>query len=56
MIRAVGKSKAIELTLTGEFIDAQSALSYGLVSKVVPAANLVDETLKTAEKIASFSK
>ncbi|CAD8053288.1 unnamed protein product [Paramecium primaurelia] len=56
LIRAVGKSKAMEMTLTGEFIDAQTALSYGLVSKVLPVSNLVEETLKVAEKIASFSK
>lgn len=34
LIRAVGKSKAMQMTLTGEFIDAQQALSYGLVSSV----------------------
>ena len=56
LTRAVGKSKAMELVLSGEMISAQEALALGLVSKVVPAAELENEALAMAAKIASFSK
>mmetsp|Transcript_7523 Transcript_7523/g.4040 ORF Transcript_7523/g.4040 Transcript_7523/m.4040 type:complete len:88 (+) Transcript_7523:149-412(+) len=45
----------MELILTGEFMDADEAASRGLVSRVVPHAELLDYALKTANKIASFS-
>lgn len=56
LIRAVGKSKAMEMILTGRMIDAQQAERDGLVARVVPADQLLDEAVKTAEKIASFSQ
>jgi enoyl-CoA hydratase len=55
LTRFVGKSKAMEMCLTGRMMDAQEAHQSGLVSRIVPAAELVDEALKTAEAIASFS-
>ena len=56
LTRAVGKSKAMELILTGEQISADDALRLGLVARVFPAADLEREVLKIAAKIASFSK
>eukprot|EP00003_Mantamonas_plastica_P024339 TRINITY_DN4515_c0_g2_i1.p1 TRINITY_DN4515_c0_g2~~TRINITY_DN4515_c0_g2_i1.p1 ORF type:complete len:189 (-),score=77.67 TRINITY_DN4515_c0_g2_i1:70-636(-) len=55
LTRAVGKSLAMELTLTGDFIDAERAVAAGLASRVVPADELMDEAIKTAKKIAEFS-
>ncbi len=51
----VGKAKAMDLCLTGRQMDAAEAERCGLVSRVVPAAELLNEALKAAEKIASFS-
>ena len=56
LTRLVGKSKAMEMCLTGRMMDAGEAESAGLVSRVVPAAELLDETLKTAAKIAAMSR
>jgi enoyl-CoA hydratase len=53
--RAVGKAKAMDLILTGRMMDAAEAERAGLVSRVVPAADLLSEALTIAEKIASFS-
>jgi enoyl-CoA hydratase len=56
LTRAVGKSKAMDMILTGRFMDAEEAERSGLVSRVVPAADVVEEALKAAEVIASKSK
>jgi enoyl-CoA hydratase len=56
LTRAVGKAKAMELCLTGRMMDATEAERSGLVSRVVPAADLLDEAIKAAEKIAGLSR
>ena len=55
LTRFVGKSKAMDMVLTGRMMDAAEAERCGLVSRIVPAADLVDEALKAAAKIADFS-
>jgi enoyl-CoA hydratase len=54
MAHAVGKAKAMDLCLTGRMMDAEEAERSGLVARVVPTAELVDETLKVAEAIAAM--
>ena len=56
LTRAIGKSRAMELTLTGDFMGAEEAASRGLVSKVVKTEETVNEALKIARKISSKSK
>lgn len=56
LTRAVGKAKAMDMILTGRFMDAEEAERAGLVSRVVPAADVVEEGVKAAEVIASKSK
>lgn len=55
LTRYVGKSKAMDLCLTGRMMDAAEAERCGLVSRIVPADKLVEEALKAAETIASMS-
>ncbi len=55
LTRLVGKSKAMELCLTGRMMDAAEAERAGLVSRIVPVADLLAEALKTAELIAAQS-
>ena len=52
---AVGKSKAMEMCLTGRMMGAEEAERSGLVAKVVPAESLLEEALKTAETIAGMA-
>jgi len=56
LTRFVGKSKAMEMCLTGRMMDAAEAERAGLVSRVVPAGELLPEALKVAEKIAGLSR
>jgi enoyl-CoA hydratase len=56
LTRLVGKAKAMDLCLTGRTMDASEAERAGLVSRVVPAADLLDEALSVATTIASMSK
>jgi enoyl-CoA hydratase len=53
--RAVGKAKAMDMCLTGRMMDAAEAEKSGLVARVIPADQLLDETLKAATTIAGFS-
>jgi enoyl-CoA hydratase len=55
LTRAIGKSKAMDMILTGRMMDAAEAERSNLVCRVVPAAELVAEALKMGEKIASLS-
>lgn len=55
LTRLVGKSKAMEMVLTGRMMDAQEAERSGLVTRVVPAASLLEDAFATANKIASMS-
>jgi enoyl-CoA hydratase len=55
LTRFVGKAKAMEMCLTGRMMDATEAERSGLVSRVVPAADLLADALKTADTIASMS-
>jgi enoyl-CoA hydratase len=56
LTRFVGKSKAMEMCLTGRMMDAEEAERSGLVSRVVPFEQLMDECLKTAAQIAALSR
>jgi enoyl-CoA hydratase len=55
LTRAIGKAKAMDLILTGRMMDAAEAERAGLVARVVPVANLMDEAVKAAETIAAMS-
>ena len=56
LTRFVGKSKAMEMVLTGRTMDAKEAERAGLVSRVVPLDELMDEAMKVAEKIVKLSR
>ena len=56
LTRAVGKSKAMDMCLTGRQMDAQEAERSGLVSRVLPVNELVESTVKIAQKIADMSQ
>jgi enoyl-CoA hydratase/carnithine racemase len=53
--RAIGRKKAMEMLLTGDFISAEEALAEGLVNRVVPAGEIEAETRRLAEKICEAS-
>jgi len=53
LLRLVGKSKALEMILTGQVIDAQEAYRIGLVNKIVPSDKLMKETMDVAKEMAS---
>lgn len=55
LTRSVGKAKAMDLCLTGRMMDAAEAERSGLVSRVVPADQLIDEAMKAAQTIAGMS-
>ncbi len=54
--RLVGKAKAMEMVLTGRMMDADEAERSGLVSRVVPLGELMDDAIKTADTIAGMSR
>ncbi|EDM31721.1 Enoyl-CoA hydratase/isomerase [Roseovarius sp. TM1035] len=56
LTRLVGKSKAMDMNLTGRFMDAEEAERSGLVSRVVPAKKLMEEAMAAAQKIAEKSQ
>lgn len=56
LTRQVGKSKAMEMCLTGRMMDAEEAERSGLASRIVPVADLIDEALKVAAEIAAMSR
>ena len=55
LTRFVGKSKAMEMCLTGRMMDAEEAERAGLVSRIVPGGDLVEEAMKTAARITEMS-
>lgn len=55
LARFIGKSKAMEMCLTGRMMEAEEAERCGLVSRIVPAGELLEEALSVAEKIAELS-
>lgn len=55
LTRFVGKAKAMEMCLTARMMDAEEAERAGLVSRIVPADDLIEEAVKAAEKIADLS-
>lgn len=52
LTRVLGKAKAMELVLTGRFLEAEEALKLGLINKIVPVELYLDEAVKLAEEIA----
>ena len=56
MTRAIGKSKSMDMILTGRMMDAEEAERSGLVARVIDDGDLLQETLKAAEKIAAYGR
>ena len=56
LTRVIGKSRAMELCLTGDFMGAEEAAARGLVSRVVDKSETVNEAMKVARKIATKSR
>lgn len=56
LVRAIGKSRAMEMVLTGVTIPVQELQHSGLIARIVPEDQLVDEALKMAQQIASLSR
>ena len=56
LTRIIGKSKAMEMCLSGRLMEAQEAERAGLVSRIVPQEILLEDAKNTAKKIAGFSK
>jgi len=55
LVRSIGKSKAMELVLTGRLMGAEEAERCGLVARIAPADKLLEEALKSAQTIAALS-
>ena len=55
LTRAIGKTRAMEMVLTGKFISAEEALSYGLINRVVPVEMYMYEATQLAKEIAAMS-
>ncbi len=55
LTKAIGKARAMEMVLTGKFIDAEEALAFGLINKVVPVELYLIEAINLAKKIAKMS-
>lgn len=55
LVRAVGKARAMEMAMTGRFINAKEAYDYGLINKIVPVDIYLDEAKKLAKQIASMA-
>ncbi len=56
LTRLIGRARAMDMILTGRFIDADEALHCGLVSRVYPVDTLLSESVKVAEEISGFGK
>lgn len=56
MTRAVGKAKSMDMILTGRMMDADEAERCGLVARVIPSSELLDEAMKAAHTIAGYSR
>jgi enoyl-CoA hydratase/carnithine racemase len=53
LLKSLGRKRTLELIMTGDIIDAEKALDIGLINKIVPEADLVEETKKYAQKLAN---
>ena len=56
LTRLIGKAAAMDLILTGRIIDAEEALRFGLTSRVIPDAQIMDEARRVAETVAGYAK